>query len=276
MSLSTLKKLIAEVVEGPSPEAGTGLTTGVPALDTLLAWTGVPRGRVTEIVGTRGSGKTTLVRMIVEATINAGLGVAYIDAERTLWAGAWSNAPVHFVRPPSAARGAWCADVLLRSGAFSLVVLDGAPMLTRALTVRLTGLARDSNAALVILAEDRGSEVGGAVRLRAAGNTGPPAKRREASRSASFYVRIEKGGTHATIEVSREIRMARRLCAHSEVPDRRGVAPSQAERITPAVPALPANVTPGVAPARRVGTRSRRCAEARVEDGIFERRLARQ
>ena len=33
------------------------------------------------------------------------------------------------IRPRDPARAAWCADVLLRSGAFALVVLDGAPPL---------------------------------------------------------------------------------------------------------------------------------------------------
>jgi hypothetical protein len=37
-------------------------------------------------------------------------------------------------------------------------------------------------------------------------------------------VRVEKGGTLRTVEVSCAIAVARRLCAHPEVPDRRGVA----------------------------------------------------
>jgi len=43
--------------------------------------------------------------------------------------------------------------VLLRSGAFALVVLDSAPPLTRAIAIRLERLARDRNAALLVLNE---------------------------------------------------------------------------------------------------------------------------
>jgi hypothetical protein len=50
--------------------------------------------------------------------------------------------------------GAWCADVLLRSGAFALVVLDGAPMLARGVAVRLTRLAREADAAFLVLGDD--------------------------------------------------------------------------------------------------------------------------
>ena len=70
------------------------------------------------------------------------------------------------VRPPEPARAAWCADVLLRSAAFSLVVLDSAPLVSRAIAVRLMGLARDSNAAFVVASADNATKLGGAVRLR--------------------------------------------------------------------------------------------------------------
>ena len=52
--------------------------------------------------------------------------MAYIDASRTLaprdWVGS-DERTLWIIRPPEAARAAWCADVLLRSGSFALVVL---------------------------------------------------------------------------------------------------------------------------------------------------------
>lgn len=102
-----------------------------------------------------------------------GWWVAYIDASRTLapreWAALGEREGLWMVRPRSAERGPWCADVLLRSGAFALVVLDGAPVLSRETAVRLTRLARESDAAFLVLGDDaKASLLGGALRLRVA------------------------------------------------------------------------------------------------------------
>jgi energy-coupling factor transporter ATP-binding protein EcfA2 len=251
MSLALLRQHLSEIVAGTAP--GTpGLTTGITALDSALPNRGLPRGRLTELVGTPGSGKTTLVRRIAERTIHDGGSVAYIDATCTLaprdWAhvGATTNGHdgLWVVRPDAPTRGAWCADVLLRSGAFSLVVLDGAPMLPRAVAVRLTHLARESDAALLVLADGaKASELAGSLRLHAT------------RRSTSVTVAIEKGAPYQTVqvfslgEVDRDIEVARRVRTHPEVPDRRGVARTQ--RIPPAgAPAESPGTTLGHAPDR--------------------------
>ena len=243
MSLS-----IAELVKllPPPPPPTPALPTGVAALDAVLVGGGLPRGRLTEIVGPTGSGKTTLTRAIVESTVAAHGWVAYVDAQRTLDARDWVHLGdaegVWIIRPRDAGRAAWCADVLLRSGAFALVVLDGAPVLTKSAAVRLTRLARESNAAFVVLGERTGgaSQLGGAVRLLVERTT--PGKRRHppptphsplttggeggvgSSAPRTIAVRVEKGGTLRTVEVRCAIGVARRLCTHPEVPDRRGVA----------------------------------------------------
>jgi hypothetical protein len=163
--------------------------------------------------------------------------VAYIDAQRTLDARDWVHLGdaegVWMIRPHDASRALWCADVLLRSGAFALVVLDGAPLLSRSNAVRLTRLARESNCALVILGDRTGgaTQLGGAVRLAVERPTpgsrrrsSPSGGRDEGSSTRTIAVRVEKGGTLRTVEVSCAVVVARRLCAHPEVPDRRGVA----------------------------------------------------
>jgi recombination protein RecA len=249
MSLS-----IAELVKllPPPPPPTPALPTGVAALDAVLLGGGLPRGRLTEIAGPTGSGKTTLARAMVESTVAAHGWVAYVDAQCTLDARDWvhlgDEEGVWIIRPKDASRAPWCADVLLRSGAFALVVLDGAPMLTKSAAVRLTRLARESNAAFVLLGDRTGaaSQLGGAVRLLverpSPGNrrrhSHPPTRiPHPASRGGGEWgvgsestpvrtitVRVEKGGTLRTVEVRCAIGVARRLCAHPEVPDRRGVA----------------------------------------------------
>jgi hypothetical protein len=276
-ALATLRRRIADVERGDVRPA-FGFATGVSALDAALHGTGgVPRGRLTELLGADGSGTTTLARRLVARALADGAWVAYVDATRTLaprdWAGlgrrgammaegmavttgrAGVDAPLHdtperlwVVRPPDATRAAWCADVLLRSGGFGLVVVDGAPVLSRAVAMRLLQLARDADAALVLLgAGTRASDLAGALRLRvraAPGGYGghalphapsaPPSGGSRRWRSAPegggwhavqrTVITVEKGGIHRTVEVSCAVGVARRLCAHPEVPDRRPVA----------------------------------------------------
>jgi len=199
------------------------MPTGMDALDRALASGGLPRGRLTEVVG--ATGKLTLLRRIVEAAAERGEWVAYIDASRTLAPRDWAGLDperLWVVRPPEPATAAWCADVLLRSAAFSLVVLDSAPAISRAIAVRLIGLARESNAAFVTVGASSASRLGGAVRLRVQ-------RRRQ-----RLKIAIEKGGAVSGSERSSRLQhlvevrcangVARRLCAYPEVPDRRGAA----------------------------------------------------
>jgi hypothetical protein len=233
---ATLDSLRA-LLPAPLPVA-PGLPTGLDALDAALASDGLPRGRLTEVVGT--TGKLTLLRQVVDTAVTRGEWVAYIDASRTLaprdWAHLANVEGVWIVRPPAPVTAAWCADVLLRSAAFSLVVLDSAPPISRAIAVRLTGLARESNAAFVVVGDGGGgtpaspTKLGGAVRLRVS-------RRRQRLRIA-----IEKGGRagvgrisrlQQVVEVSCANGVARRLCTYPEVPDRRGAARAAAGKGKP-------------------------------------------
>lgn len=264
MSLALLRQQLAEVVESTRP--GTpGLATGIAALDAALPNGGLPRGRLTEMVGPPGSGKTTLVRRMVERAVADRWWVAYVDATRTLAPRDWADTQnLWVVRPDEPGRGAWCADVLLRSGAFALVVLDGAPVLARGVAVRLTRLAREADAAFLVLGDDaKASELAGSLRLRVARQA---MKRRSigevpASALQRITVVIEKGGPYQTInagEVDRGIAVARRVRTHPEVPDRRGVARQQKREPV-------AGRTTSV----RINARSRRCAEPHIPDEPF-------
>jgi recombination protein RecA len=241
-----LRADVQRVVAG-GRTAGAPWPTGVPSLDAALGG-GIPRGRITELTGPLAVGKTALLRQVVSQVLCTGAWVAWIDAGRTLAPAPWADLGERFVviRLPETRRAAWTADLLLRSGVFGLVVLDGAPPLSRVHGVRLTQLARERDAACVVLehvipGETRVQRLAGTVRVRVGLSTPPsmgsPTGRRgtAAGPSASgslpprTHITVEKGGTltgSKPIEVDRVIDLARRVCTHSEIPDRRGVARS--------------------------------------------------
>jgi len=241
-SVRELKLQLGAIEESVRPDRAP-LPTGIAELDALLVGRGIPRGRLTEITGASGSGRTSMLRTLVTAAASGGRWVAYIDATRTLAPRDWAHvgserAPLWIIRPTNAARAPWCADLLLRSGAFALVVMDGAPQLSRVLAVRLTRLARDVGAAFVVTGEHGGDATGSSVRIRLAARDPARAARGSGTRSErSTTITLEKGGKRRTFEVSYGRAVARRLCAHPEVPDRRGVA-------HPTRPYVPAPSTP--------------------------------
>ena len=235
MSVSALRQQLAAILPPPRAGDAAAIPTGIDALDRALSDGGVPSGRLTEIQGARGSGRTTLVRHLVMTAVAARRWVAIIDGSRTLapreWAEAGDSGRLWVIRPSGADRSAWCADILLRSNAFSLVVLDSAPSLSRQVVIRLTRLAKEHDVALVVVGDT--PVIGSAVRLRVQRRSQAPGPRPQApgpvesrvtSHESRILVLIEKGGLQHAVEVSCAIEMARRLHTHSEVPDRRGVA----------------------------------------------------
>src|SRR5262245_17477846 len=169
--LASLRTQLESVVAG-GRKAGTPWPTGIGPLDAALGG-GIPRGRITEVVGALASGKTALLRQMAARVLRTGGWVAWIDARRTL-------APAPFtalgerlvmVRPRDGKRSAWCDVLFVRRGVFALVVIDGAPPLSRVHGVRLAQLARERDAACVVLQHEsrhaaRPSRVSGSVRLR--------------------------------------------------------------------------------------------------------------
>jgi recombination protein RecA len=227
MSLAQLRARIAQVLP-QQPVAAPTLATGLTDLDAALGG-GIPRGRLTELIGPLGAGTGTLIRSIVAAAVARADGVACIDASRTLDPAGWAEldcAHLRMIRPHDPARGAWCADVLLRSGAFALVVLDGAPVLSRQAALRLVGLARDKDATLLVVGEGSVSQLGGAMRLEVKRRWGSPrlSGRPGGLPPPSIIVHVMHGAPRTTIEIPHEVHRPRRLSAHPEVPDRRGVA----------------------------------------------------
>src|SRR5262245_34060593 len=110
------------------PAAVSRLPTGLPQLDAALD-SGLPRGRLTEIAGSRSSGRTGLACVIAGAATRAGETIAWVDPENGLEPEAVADAGVlltHtlWVRPRSERDALRAAELLLGAGGFGLVVLD--------------------------------------------------------------------------------------------------------------------------------------------------------
>ena len=111
------------------------ISTGSLALDLALGIGGLPRGRVVEVFGPEASGKTTLTLSVVAQCQKAGGTAAFVDAEHAL-------DPVYAQRlgikvedllvsqPDTGEQALEITDMLVRSGAVDVVVLDSVAALT--------------------------------------------------------------------------------------------------------------------------------------------------
>src|SRR5438876_10990334 len=111
------------------------IPTGALALDIALGIGGWPRGRIVEIYGPESSGKSTLaMHVVAEAQRNGGV-CAYIDAEHAMdpvYAGAIGvNVDELLISQPDTGEQALeIADMLIRSGALDVLVIDSVAALT--------------------------------------------------------------------------------------------------------------------------------------------------
>jgi recombination protein RecA len=105
------------------------ISTGALALDIALGIGGLPRGRVVEVFGPEASGKSTLaMHVVAEAQRNGGV-CAYIDAEHAMDP-AYAAAigvnvdELYISQPDTGEQGLEIADMLIRSGALDVIVID--------------------------------------------------------------------------------------------------------------------------------------------------------
>src|SRR6476660_3283371 len=107
----------------------SSISTGSIGVDSALGVGGVPRGRIVEIFGPESSGKTTLsLHIIAEAQQVGGLA-AFIDAEHALDAEYAKKLGVDVdnllvSQPDSGEQALEIAEVLVRSGAIDIIVID--------------------------------------------------------------------------------------------------------------------------------------------------------
>jgi recombination protein RecA len=101
------------------------ISTGAINLDAAIGIGGVPRGRISEIYGPESSGKTTLCLQVI-ANAQAGGGIAaFIDAEHALDIGYGVDVDNLLVsQPDTGEQGLEIAEVLIRSNAVDVVVID--------------------------------------------------------------------------------------------------------------------------------------------------------
>ena len=139
MALSQIEKQFGKGSVMKMSEKGSmaveSVPTGALALDIALGVGGLPRGRVVEIFGPESSGKSTLaMHVVAEAQRNGGT-CAYVDAEHAM-------DPVYAARigvdvdellisqPDTGEQALEITDMLIRSGALDVIVVDSVAALT--------------------------------------------------------------------------------------------------------------------------------------------------
>ena len=106
-----------------------GISTGSISLDLALGGKGIPRGRVIEIFGPEGSGKTTLSLHVIANAQKAGGVVAFIDAEHALDPSYAKKVGVQLddlliSQPDTGEQALDIAEMLIRSNAVDAIVID--------------------------------------------------------------------------------------------------------------------------------------------------------
>jgi len=105
------------------------ISTGSLSLDLALGVNGVPRGRVIEIYGPEGAGKTTLAQHVVAEAQKVGGVAAFIDMEHALDPAYARRCGVDtdsllISQPDTAEQALEIAEALIRSGALDVIVID--------------------------------------------------------------------------------------------------------------------------------------------------------
>lgn len=121
--------------DGDVPRDIEVISTGSLALDIALGIGGLPRGRIVEIYGPESSGKTTLTLEVIAACQRQGGTAAFIDAEHALDTVYAQSIGVNInellvSQPDTGEQGLEITDMLVRSGAVDMVVVDSVAALT--------------------------------------------------------------------------------------------------------------------------------------------------
>src|ERR1043165_3828000 len=114
---------------GDSVQEVEGISTGALSLDLALGGKGLPRGRIVELFGPESSGKTTIALQAVANAQRGGGVAAFIDAEHALDPSWCKRLGVNIEsllvsQPGSAEEALQIAEMLVKSGAVDVVVID--------------------------------------------------------------------------------------------------------------------------------------------------------
>ena len=129
------KGSIMRMGDGSVDHDVNAVSTGSLGLDLALGIGGLPRGRVVEIYGPESSGKTTLALHVVAEIQKAGGTAAFVDAEHALdpsYAGKLGVeiSDLLVSQPDTGEQALEITDMLVRSGATDLIVIDSVAALT--------------------------------------------------------------------------------------------------------------------------------------------------
>lgn len=132
MSEERRQRVIREKLARMTPSAGPAISTGFPSLDEATG--GLPRGRIVELFGPAGCGKSTIALQIVAAVQKSGGAAAWLDAEHSFDPAQAARLGVEVERMPVAQPGSAeqafeMARQLALSGAIDLLVVDSAAAL---------------------------------------------------------------------------------------------------------------------------------------------------
>ena len=129
------KGAIMRLGDGRKVQDVETVSTGSLGLDLALGIGGLPRGRIVEIFGPESSGKTTLTLHVVAEIQKQGGTAAFIDAEHALDPGYAEKLGVQAAdllvsQPDTGEQALEIADMLVRSGAIDVVIIDSVAALT--------------------------------------------------------------------------------------------------------------------------------------------------
>ena len=129
------KGAIMRMGDGGSINAVDVVSSGSLALDVALGIGGLPRGRVVEIYGPESSVKTTLTLQVIAEAQKVGGTAAFVDAEHALDPRYAENLGVNVAdllvsQPDTGEQALEITDMLVRSGAVDIVVVDSVAALT--------------------------------------------------------------------------------------------------------------------------------------------------
>jgi recombination protein RecA len=126
------RRVGAGVAFNPDPNSQpppAAIPTGSPSLDAALGVRGIPRGRITEVYGPDGAGKTTLALSVIAQAQQHGGTACFIDTEHALdltWAATVGVDLERLVlcRPEHGEQALEVANLLIRSGSLDVLVVD--------------------------------------------------------------------------------------------------------------------------------------------------------
>ncbi|MEY2864036.1 MAG: recombinase RecA, partial [Pseudomonadota bacterium] len=129
------KNTVMRLGDGNAIAAVEAISTGSLGLDIALGIGGLPKGRIVEIYGPESSGKTTMTLQVIAECQKAGGTAAFIDAEHALDPQYARKLGVDvdsllISQPDNGEQALEIADMLVRSGAVDIVVIDSVAALT--------------------------------------------------------------------------------------------------------------------------------------------------